>query len=68
LSRELNRAFKEQQRFFEVSQIPRYLTPAVSSDHLGVGSDPASVRKSLSDLIKNGDIPTAFVQVEFCIF
>jgi len=69
MARELAKAFEEQQRYFEISVIPRTATPAVSvTDHLHgaagpTHSDPAIVQRNLLALAKSGDIHNAFVQV-----
>ena len=68
MSREIQRAFQEQQRFFEVSIIPRTGTPATSLCDSTIGPSPApmdpAVRLAqLNALIEDGDIVGAFTKV-----
>jgi hypothetical protein len=70
LSRELTRAFQDQQRFFEISVIPRTVTPAVSVCESigGISISDARVNKRrVLDMAKSGDVRGAFTLVSFNI-
>ncbi|CAL8086848.1 unnamed protein product [Orchesella dallaii] len=65
LSRELAHAFQEQKKYFEISVLPRTVTPAVSmTDHHAVtpSNDPVQLQRHLLAMAKNGEVVTAFVQ------
>jgi hypothetical protein len=65
MSKELSRAFKDQQRYFEISVIPRTVTPAVSvSDQMSSPAvDPATLQRQVLGMIESGDITGAFIKV-----
>jgi len=64
VSQELNRAFQEQQRFIEMSVIPRTATPAVSVVDMPSAPPAPTVAKlskqQVLNMAKNGDVKGAF--------
>lgn len=70
LSRELSRAFQDQQRFFENSIVPRSrnLTPAVSvCESLGgiPITDARANKRRVMEMAKGGDVRGAFTLVSY---
>lgn len=66
ISRELAQAFQEQKKYFEISVLPRTVTPAISvTDQFGASpnmNDPVQMQRALLQLAKNGEVVNAFVQ------